>query len=863
MMTAQSIPASSAGDYAEYLESRTVSPEQGDYYLGNDGAPAEAPGHWITSPDALHTLGITETEIVQAEDLRALMEGRRPDSSPDEPSWLRTAGPDGTRAGGVDVTFSAPKSVSVVWALADNTIQNEIESAHRTAVRAALEHLRETAPMTVQWSKERRTNEPAAAARLHAAEFVHTTARGVEGEAPDPQLHSHVVITSVEKSDGTVAAVRSRPVLRAAREAGAYYRASLADELRTLGYGIDPAGPDERYFRIRGVPADVERTFSKRTEEVRRAAQRFRAEHGREPHRGELRSLAVRSRSAKLPRTRGELDTTWKQTAAQAGLARDDIPGLRGDRIDERPDIWQAEVEPRLTRNAAIFDRRTLRTTALEQAAPTGLSPTRALDLADQLVAEGQVVALADGRMTTARVRRQEVEIQDRVERLAAQPSPHPAGQAVAGAIAQVEERLGAPLNAEQRHAVEQLSGGRVGVLVGPAGTGKGAVIDALAQAELAQGREIVGVAVAGRTAQQLGEASAALADRVRTLDSLVASAERSGSILGPDTTVFVDEAGMGDTDRLAKLTRAAEASGARVVLIGDHRQLPSVGAGGMFARLRQVAPTYELQDVVRANEPAEREAWSSLRAGEPERAMAHYREQGRLHFADTRVAAVDRAARCYDELARELGHRQVALITDASNAEVDALNLRVQALRAKRGEIADPVEQPDSGHSIYRGDRVCWTNAMPVDGAPRVENGVRGEVTATADQVVRVRLDGSDREVEAVGEDIDHLRLGYASHVYRQQGATVDRAVVVTGGWQTSRESAYVEASRARDGAEWHVAREELDGEIDPERVDRLAALMRVSRSQTPSIAVPAAETIAPPTPQVEYTPTAPALEL
>ena len=69
---------------------------------------------------------------------------------------------------------------------------------------------------------------------------------------------------------------------------------------------------------------------------------------------------------------------------------------------------------------------------------------------------------------------------------------------------------------------------------------------------------------------------------------------------------------------------------------------------------------------------------------------MAHYREKGRLHFADTRVAAVDVAARRYDELARELGHRQVALITDASNAEVDALNLRVQALRAKRGEIVD-----------------------------------------------------------------------------------------------------------------------------------------------------------------------------
>ncbi|MEO7555759.1 MAG: hypothetical protein ABIV94_04045 [Acidimicrobiales bacterium] len=87
-------------------------------------------------------------------------------------------------------------------------------------------------------------------------------------------------------------------------------------------------------------------------------------------------------------------------------------------------------------------------------------------------------------------------------------------------------------------------------------------------------------------------------------------------------------------------------------------------------------------------------------------------------------------------------------------------------------------------------------------------------------------------------GPGSDALRLGYAGHVYRQQGATVDRAVVVTGGWETSRESAYVEASRAREGVEWHVARDQLDGAGDAERVDQLAALMRVEGAQTPSLA-------------------------
>lgn len=864
MMTAQSIPASSAGGYAAYLESRTVAPEQGDYYLGTDGAPAEALGRWITEPTALQALGVTNTDEVTPKDLRALMEGRRPESPADgEPTWLRPAGSDGSRAGGIDVTFSAPKSVSIVWALATEPHRLQVEAAHSTAVRAALVHLRDTVPTTTSWSKERRRNVPALAADLHAAAFLHTTARGVAGEVPDPQLHSHVVITSVQRADGAVAAIRSRPVLRGAREAGAYYRAALADELRGLGYAIEPAGKDDRYFRITGVPDELERAFSKRTEEVRVAAQRFRAEHGREPQRGELRSLAVHSRNAKLHQTRGDLDRAWERTADQHGLTRADAEHLREhEPATEQPGIWQAEVGPRLTKTSAIFDQRVLRTVALEQAAATALSPERSLALADHLITQREILPLADGRLTTARMRRLETDIQARVERLAATPPAEYNGAELAGAIATVEERLGAPLNAEQREAIERLSATRVGVLVGQAGTGKGVVIDALAQSELAAGRQVAGVAVAGRTSQQLGEASPALAGHVRTLDSFVASVERGGMTIDTNTTVFVDEAGMGDTERLDKLTRAVEERGARMILVGDHRQLPSVGAGGMFARLQRAAPTSELHDVVRTSEPGEREAWAALRAGEPAKAMAHYRDRGRLHFAETRVGAVDAAARSYDELTRDRGHDRVALMTDSSNAEVDALNLRVQALRLRRGELSDPIEKPDSAEHLYRGDRVCWTAAMPVFDGPRVENGVRGEIVATDERSATVRLDGSQRTVEAAGEDLGLLRLGYASHVYRQQGATVDRAVVVTGGWQTSRESSYVEASRAREGAEWHVARDELDGELDAERVDQLAARMRVSRTQVPSIALPLATPVAP---SVELEPSipAPAIEL
>ena len=110
---------------------------------------------------------------------------------------------------------------------------------------------------------------------LIAAEYRHTTARGVAGAvAPDPQLHSHVVISGVVRQDGQIAAVASRPIFRAAREVGAYYRAALAWELRERGYAIEQAtGNRDRYFELAGVPESLREAFSQRAREFRDAVE--------------------------------------------------------------------------------------------------------------------------------------------------------------------------------------------------------------------------------------------------------------------------------------------------------------------------------------------------------------------------------------------------------------------------------------------------------------------------------------------------------------------------------------------------------------------------------------------------------------
>ena len=346
---------------------------------------------------------------------------------------------------------------------------------------------------------------------------------------------------------------------------------------------------------------------------------------------------------------------------------------------------------------------------------------------------------------------------------------------------------------------------------------------------------------MSGSTAERLGADSPAFTGHTLTLDALVARTNTGIVEIGRDTVIVLDEAGMVDHARLDALTELVERSGAKLIAVGDGKQLPSIGPGGMFDRLTGHAATAELADIHRTSDAGEQRAWRALRAGEPERAMAHYHSLGRLHLADTRDQAAENAVQGWGQFTSEHDDiRSVALIADASNQEIDRLNARAQHLRAERGELGhQEITLPNVHYGPRDGDLVAFTAQHRPRGQLRIENGTRGQVTRVHQHGVTIMLDGSGRRVQLASEHLDSLRLAYAQHVYRQQGATVDRAVVLTGGWQTSKETAYVQATRARHGTDWHLARDQLGEEgQDPNRITRLARRMTNSRIQTPSIA-------------------------
>lgn len=656
------------------------------------------------------------------------------------------------------------------------------------------------------------------------------------------------VVLGAERINGRFAAVDSRELFRSARANGAWYRAELASSLLELGLEIrSGTGRDGRYFEIAGVPEKLTERWSMRGVEIERAAQAFRTRYGRDPRAGELGSITVGTRGTKSNVAAVDVNRAWRAVAEEYGLSRERVQGLYS--ALEREALSERELARDLladltSQHSTVTDR-DLHARSYELAA--GMArPARANDVVAGLIESGELIALQGGRWTTRDLREREQRIVELAQSRASQRVAPVVESSLREARVEVQRELGGLMSAEQRAAVQTITGpGAVSVLVGQSGTGKGVVIRAAAGAWQREGYEVIGTAVAGATAERLG-ADAKLG-RSLTTDALLARVDSGGLRVDAHTVVVMDEAGMADTARLAKLSELTARSQSKLVLVGDQAQLSPIGAGGMFAELQERVPTAELTEVRRANHEWEREAWKQVRAGEAPRALVSYQSHGRLHIYDTREQAAQRMVGDWDRARREHPDGRTVMLTDASNVELERINALAQERRAQAGELgAQTVDLPDRPYGLAAGDQVIFTAQHCPPGQPRVENGTPGIVSvASAHDWLSIQTQGArSREVELSGEELAGLSLSYAQHVYKAQGRTVDRSFVLAGAWQTDRERAYVALSRAQERTDIYVSREDLGEQgMDAGAVERLGEVLVASRAEAASIATPERE--------------------
>jgi conjugative relaxase-like TrwC/TraI family protein len=834
----------SVGREAYYTRELATDHEQ---YLSGHG---ESPGRWY---------GIGATSLgLQGEasppGFRRMFEGRDPDTGE------LLGRPHGRNAvPAFDVVLRPTKSVSVLYGLGDRATGGAVLAAHHAGLAEAVAYLDEH----VGARRGHGGVQHVSGRGLLAVGFDHRTSR--EG---DPLLHTHLVVANrIQGPDGRWTALDGRDVYQHRLAADAIYRATYQRTLtRTLGVEWTPADAHGNR-ELQGMPEDLVRGFSKRTGQIDAELDRLTAD-GRERTPRLVKWTVQATRKPKQHQTPDTLYDRWRSEAAERGVDADTVVRTVTSRTPHRDQGRTVSAEAvgwlfdrlagsdGLTAEASTFTRPDVLVALGAGLAGAGRTELEAL--ADRFLAERAVSVVADRALEERRWSTPDLLA---VEQGLVTSATGRTGERTAVVCHQaVGEALAAHPTAgpDQQAMVRDLCQGGAGValVVGRAGTGKTFALGMARHAWQLDGYWLLAAAPTGIATMSLqGEGF----EDVATCDRLLGDLDRGREQLDARTVLVVDEAGMVGSRKLGRLLEHAEQARAKVVLVGDDRQLASIDAGGGFRALRLRLGASELTENRRQQQAWEREALELVRSGLVEEAVAAYQAHDRVVAADSKPAATLALLQDWWTAWQQAEHNpaEEVVVLAARRTEVDRLNTACQELLAARGRLrAERLQVEDRQLAV--GDRVvCGHNAIQQLG---VANGSRGTITALDPQArtLTLRLDGpDDRTVILPRSYLDgrgrnernrRVDLAYATTGHRAQGLTRGRALVrLTGSEDVNW--LYVQLSRARQDTRLYAVvgpEPQGGGELDlpdreqPDAYVQLAQALSRAGDQTLAIDTP-----------------------
>ena len=371
-------------------------------------------------------------------------------------------------------------------------------------------------------------------------------------------------------------------------------------------------------------------------------------------------------------------------------------------------------------------------------------------------------------------------------------------------AFASAEQR-GLVLSGEQADALAHITDGRdLGIVVGHAGTGKSAMLGVAREVWEAAGYEVRGAALSGIAAENL-ESGSGIASR--TIASMERGWQQGRDLLTARDVLVIDEAGMIGTRQLEQVLSHAAEAGAKVVLVGDIKQLQAIEAGAAFRSVHGRHGGAEIGEVRRQREDWQRDATRDLAAGRTGDALEAYRSRGIVHVAQTREQARGDLIERWDRDRQATPGRSRIILTH-TNDEVRALNEAARGRMRAAGDLGDEVhltvERGD--RHFASGDRIMF---LQNERGLGVKNGTLGTIEQVSAQSMAVQTDDG-RSVRFDIKDYNRIDHGYAATIHKAQGMTVDRAhVLATPGMDAH--GSYVALSRHRDGVDLHYGRDDF----------------------------------------------------
>ena len=552
------------------------------YYNGGD----EPDGKWW-NPTGL--FGLEDGADIDPEVFQALYSGL----SPDDGTPLTKSATLKHRSPGLDLTFSADKSISALWAIADPKVRADIEACHHDAVRLTLETITQK---HCAYTRRGQGGKEVLRGDILGVTFEHHTSRD-----NDPQLHTHSVIFNLVRThdDGQWRSHHQRPSYQWVRAGGAVYRHALAWNLQQrLHLQMERYGHDDEFVRIAGIPEDLIKAWSTRRQNIERLARKLNIDITDSSYLSQELTLSTRARKDTSDPV--ERDARFHQEAALYIDSQELIQSLLGasptppTEAQIRDALDRCRHLPRqLTVNEAVFSIPTL-IEHIARETPGIVNPEGLRTMLTRILRDRAVIALdehrkgttADARAGLAHTRLYstlDYTTEERAVREAAQRSVASSGHAIAPET--IERRLnlltreGHLIGDQQRKAVHHLAGSdtSVAVCLGAAGAGKTVALRPVAELYRERDYRVIATAFSWHAAVNLANEVNAQPYSLARLFTQIHSGQ---TVLTPNTVLIVDEAGTLSIREMRTVLDIVERSGAKVLFVGDLDQLQPIEAG-------------------------------------------------------------------------------------------------------------------------------------------------------------------------------------------------------------------------------------------------------------------------------------------
>jgi Ti-type conjugative transfer relaxase TraA len=795
-----------SGDKANYCQS-TASQEskmEGYYQNGRD-----AQGVWVGS--GLSALGLKSGMTVSDEAYKSVIRGY---SASGEDLGIQGAGDD--HRAGWDLTFSAPKSVSLAAAAADIEMRPKIIAAHDAAVKSALQVIEEKSAFC---RRGKSGEEHEKLSGLVFAMYQHDDSREL-----DPQLHSHVLAMNVAgRDDGTFGGIESKYFFEWEKAVGAVYRAELAKNMVELGFEVKK---DREFFKLGGISNEISKHFSKRRTQIEGALKKAGLPTGNAKT-SEIAALSTRKKKL-LDVVKETLLAGWKTELEKLGLTSNKINEIASGKhaeidnsnelefieTEETADANPIDLYEHLAAHESVFTEKDLYRIIAERAQVTGIGLDGIKKEVAAALGNSEIIKLGNGKMTTRRILEIETKLVDQAQTLKGRQGHGLTGNAVKSALAEFTQTKGFSLSSEQASALTEITEtGNLKMVRGAAGSGKSTMLAAAKIAYEKSGYKVIGMALSGKAAAGLQEGSGIESS---TIHRFLIDYENDKIVINENSVIVMDEAGMTGSELMQRITEIAVKNNAKLIAVGDERQLQSVSAGGAFKLLQnQLKGFSQLNEVRRQRDSLDKDAANAIAAGEGAAALKSYIDRGLVTVGKTVDTARESLVKAWSADTHAISEK--IILAQTRNDVFHLNNLARSQLKLAPGNM---IKTSIGEREISNGERIMITKN---DNKLGVKNGQFATVedmkfTRNGEVKLTVKIDGNPTQIhlQVTGENaFNHFDHGYAATVHKSQGATVDSAYFYASS-MGDKELAYVAMSRHRDQCQVFTPLSKLEDALD-----------------------------------------------